>query len=200
MRRALLALALTALTARAAAEAAAQAPVAPGDRVRVDLRPSGARVVGSVVASDADTLRLVVREGDRPDTLAVPTARLHGVWRSAGHRTHVARNALVGAGSGVAAGVLTAATYDEAADGGWFHITPADAGVIVGLAVGVPAAGVGALTGLARTEAWERVPLPAVRTAHAGLAVRPRVGTTRVPVRGAPPARALTVGLTLRPR
>ena len=77
----------------------------------------------------------------------------------------------------------------------------------VALVASVPATPIGARTGLVRTEGWAQVPASSARTVsrasspdRARLSVRPRVGTMRVPVRGAPPARAVTVGLTLRPR
>lgn len=101
-----------------------------------------------------------------------------------------------------AAGVVGALTADDD-DLNLVFQTPAQFGLAVGLVVGAPTTLIGALTGLVRTEGWAVVP-PAPPGAapgdRAGLTARPRVGTMRVPVRGAGPAGAVTFGVTLRPR
>ena len=186
------------------ASAAAQEPgLAPGARVRVHTYPDGARLVARLLAADADTLRVApIVDGVPQPALAMPRARVYRLERSTGRHRHVARNAGIGALVGVGAGLLGALTVDED-DLDWFLPTRSQYGLAMGLVVGLPTTTIGALTGLVRTEGWAAVPVPSARTAspdRAGLAVRPRVGTMRVPVRGAPPARAVTVGLTLRPR
>jgi hypothetical protein len=124
---------------------------------------------------------------------------VRAVHRSAGRHRPVLRNAGIGAALGVAAGaVATVATLDE--EFGFVFASPYEFGAFVGVAVGVPTTAIGALSGLIPVERWERVPLATPPPASGGLSVRPKVGTMRVPVRGAPPARALTLGVTLRPR
>ena len=204
MRRLLLPTAALALVLCGGTSAAAQGPEpAPGTRVRVHLYPDGSRLVARLIAAEADTLRLEPTAGAAPQpAIAIPRARVSRLERSTGRRRHVARNAGFGALVGVGAGLMGALTADED-DLDWFTPTRSQFGLMVGVVVGVPTTIIGALTGFVRTEGWAAVPPPAATTAspdRAGLTVRPKVGTMRVPVRGAPPARAITVGLTLRPR
>ena len=186
-----------------ASAAPSSAQVATGDRVRLTLDDQGPRRVGHVVRLRGDTiwLELPAARGTRPDTtFAIPLTGILRMERSTGRRRHVARNAGIGALVGVGAGAVGAATVDED-DRGWAFSGRSEFGLAVGLVVGVPATAIGALTGIVPTEGWEPVSSPNAPTRdRARLTVRPRVGTMRVPMRGAPPARAITVGVTLRPR
>ncbi len=213
----LVALALVALVASALP---LPAQVATGDRVRLTLDGQGPRRTGRVVRVRGDSLwlELPAARGTRPDTtFAIPLTGIVRMERSTGRRRHVARNAGIGALVGVGAGAVGAATVTED-DLGWFVSSRSEFGLAVGLVVGVPATAIGALTGIVPTEGWDVVPsrsggapsavAPSAAAPSAAapprdrarLTVRPRIGTLRVPVRGAPPARALTVGVTLRPR
>ena len=209
-----------ALVASAVPLVSLPAQVATGDRVRLTRDGQDARRTGRVVRLRGDTIWLETpaARGARPDTtLAIPLTGVRRVERSTGRHRHVARNAGIGALVGVGAGMVGALTVDED-DLGWFFATRSEFGLAVGLVVGVPSATIGALTGLVPTEGWDAVPSPSAAAPsttmpsatvpsatlpsrdRARLTVRPRVGTMRVPVRGAPPARAFTVGVTLRPR
>jgi len=181
--------------------AAQEVALEPGARVRVRDR-TAETYVGRFAAARDDTVWIATGRpapGATETRLGIPVGQVHRLERSAGRRRHVARNGGIGLLVGVAAGlVATAATIDE--EFGFIFASPYEFGAFVAVGVGVPAGVLGGLTGLIPTERWERVPLPAAPVAGAGLSVRPKVGTTRVPVRGAPPARALTLGVTLRPR
>ncbi len=205
------ALLLTPAALRAqSAEGGDMAPnLAPGDRLRVDVRGSRAPSRVRLVRATSDTLWVrawSVDPAGSGETFAVPLASMRRLQRSQGRHTHVRRNGGYGLAGGVLVGAVVGAMAGAADDGDdYFDISPAVGALVLGVVLGVPAGVVGALTGLAPTEEWTdvavlagpRVPSPSARD---GLAVRPRLGLTRVPMRGAPAARAFTLGLTVRPR
>ena len=186
--------------------------LAPGARLRVDVRGSRAPSLVRLVRATSDTLWIRGWNADpagSDGTFAVALASVRRLQLSRGRHTHVRRNAGYGLAGGLFVGGVLGAIEGANDDGDeFFEISPAEGALILGIVLGVPAGLVGALTGLPPTEDWTDVPLAASarvssharRTTHTAHTIRPRLGLTRIPVRGAPGARAITVGLTVRPR
>jgi hypothetical protein len=192
-------LVVAALSLPAAAPLPAQ--VVAGERVRVVPHGESGRV-GRVVRLRGDTLWLDVpaARGARPDTtFAIPLAGVRRIDRSTGARRQVGRNARIGAAVGGALGAITGAVAGARDD------MAGEAAIFIGAAFSMPGAGIGALTGLRRAEAWEPVSLPTrASTSRApssgGLSLAPRLRPTRVPRRDGTWTRAFAAGLTVRPR
>ena len=179
-----------------------------GARLRVDVLDRRGRQVVRLVRASSDTLRVrrwSAAPGGADDTVALALTSVRRLQRSRGRHTHVRRNGGYALAGGVLAGGILGAIEGANDDGEWFDLTPAEGALIVGVAIGIPAGMIGALSGLVPTEEWIDVALPADARVTSeprrdGLVVRPRLGLTHVPMRGAPAARAITLGLTLRPR
>jgi hypothetical protein len=202
-------LASTTLRAQPTAPPTAPTALAPDARLRVHPRVGRAPYLVRVVRVDPDTIWVRPWDADAARVatgeFAIPIADVRRLERSAGRRTRVLRNGGLGAAGGLIAGALIGAYIGATDEEGWFEISPAEGAILLGVVLAIPAGVVGALTGVFPTERWRDVPLPAPTGVSSGSLrgaprIRPRVGLTRVPVRGAPAARALTVGVTVRAR
>lgn len=192
---------LAALALAATAAPLPAQPVAAGERVRLVPHGETTGYVARVVRLRGDTLWLdaPAARGARPDTtFAIPLVDVRRLDRSTGTRRHVKRNALIGAAAGGAIGAITGAVAGAEDD------VAGEAAVFAGAAFALPGAGIGALTGLPRSERWEPVSLaaPASRDAASsgGVGLTPRIRPVRVPRRDGSWARALALGVTLRAR
>jgi hypothetical protein len=193
-------------TAPPTAPTALPTSLAPDARLRVHLRSARAPYVVRVVRVAPDTLWVRPWDADAAGVatgeFAIAIADLRRLERSAGRRTRVLRNGGLGAAGGLIAGALIGAYIGATDEEGWFEISPAEGAIFLGVGLAIPAGVVGALTGVFPTERWRDVPLPASPGVSSGSLrgaprIRPRIGLTRVPVRGARAARALTVGVTV---
>ena len=192
---------LTALALVASAAPLRAQVVLAGERVRVVTHGDPVSRVSRVVRLRGDTLWLErpAARGTRPDTtFAIPLVDVRRLERSVGERRHVGRNAWLGAAVGSALGVVTGLAAG-AADG-----VAAEAAVGLGTMFALPGAGVGALTGMRRTEGWEPVSLAARAATDRGpspsdvFRLKPRLRPTRVPRQGGTWARGFEAGLTVR--
>jgi hypothetical protein len=163
MHGALLALSLLAATAGAPVESAGNVPA--GTRVRVQ---ASRKLMGQVVASDAEHLRILV---DQDHTVVdVPVADIRSLHLSQGRRTR-GKAALRGAGwgllTGVTAGVALGLTLGDdhctGRPGYWgfdclLTFSAGEKAAALGVAGGVLGATLGALSGAVRPgEKWERL-------------------------------------------
>ena len=169
----------------------------PGERVRLVAHGDPVGQVARVARLRGDTLWLDVpaARGTRPDTtFAIPLVDVRRLERSVGERRHVGRNAWLGAAVGSAVGVVAGLAVG-AEDG-----VAAEAAVGLGMMFAAPGAGVGALTGMRRTEGWEPVSLAVRPPAYRGptpsdvFRLKPRLRPTRVPRRDGTWARGVAVG------
>jgi hypothetical protein len=187
----------------------AQAPppateLSGGTRLRVLPRAAARSYLARLVRATRDTAWVRAWAADTlsaDGAFAVPLASLRRLEYSRGTARHVGRNTLYGAAAGALIGGAIGAAAGQGDDGDILEVSAGEAAVFVGAVFALPGALVGALSGTRQTEDWAPVALPAPsRPASAGPSVRPRLGLARVPVRGAPPARALTLGITVRTR
>jgi len=149
-------------------------PVAPGTRVRVRASTLVAPLIANFLESRADTL-LFFEEGAGRGIWSVPVDKLQRLERSvghqSGHRPYILRGAAIGAGVGLAAGLIFAATLSPS-DPEREYNRPLTGGV--GALFG---AGIGGLVGSRRkAEQWAEIRLPRRMTLrtdprHVGLAV-----------------------------
>ncbi len=150
-----------------------QAPVAPGDRVRVTaptLAPK--RLVGTVVEMGADTCLLALEGHAAP--VALPLASVTIVEVSRGMKSNVVKGALIGGAvsGGIVLGLGLAAQGD---DSGWFEVTAGDVAIATAV-FGAVGAVIGGIIGAASSgERWQEVPLDRLRVgvmpAENGLSV-----------------------------
>lgn len=136
---------------------AGQAPT-PGARVRVTHPGEGVRL-GTMVALTADSL--VVRWAGSSDTAHMPLEQVTRLDVSRGmQRRNPAPRAgvgfLLGASIGAVAGLSSG--EDCSSTTGMICIGAGEAALLVGGALGVVGAVVGAASGIGRAERWERVP------------------------------------------
>lgn len=123
-------------------------PLEAGQRVRLTLDPGRSRLVGTLLAHDADSIRVQLQ----PDStaLVLARARVTSVDVSRGRHGHAGTGALVGL---VVGGVLGAAAGADC-EGDFLCPGPGAGAALVG-GTGLV---IGALIGvLDRTERWERV-------------------------------------------
>jgi hypothetical protein len=144
----------------------ADTSVAPGDTVRVtapslDMDDS----IGTVAALETDTLTVQVEE--RADALYVPLADVTKLEVRRGQKSRTGGGALIGAGVGAAAGVITALAACGDSNCEWDGDTTDVTGyvaVVFGAGGALLGAGIGALIGSAsKTDRWETVPLEEIR-------------------------------------
>ena len=135
----------------------AQAPVA-GERIRVRQAGEPSRV-GTLVALANDTL--VVRWENDSATARLPVAQVSQLDVSRGSQRRVmsrlGRGFMIGAGAGAVLGGVGGAMED--CEGELFCVGPAGGALIGGVVFGATGALIGALTGLAPSERWERARL-----------------------------------------
>jgi hypothetical protein len=186
------------------AQAAAPATLPAYARLRVHPRASARAYQARLVRMDADTVwvRPWSAAADAPDAaFAVPLASLRRLERFEGRSTHILRNTGIGAAAGALVGGAIGAIAAVQDDDSSIDFEPGPAALFVGAALTLPGAIVGALTGTVPTDDWRAVALPSeARREAAGPRVRPSLALVRVPVRGAPAARALSLGITVVPR
>ena len=129
--------------------------LAPGSRVRVSTASSYAPVVGTVIAQEADSLRLLVAGRGAP--VAVAFASIRDLEINRGRHSNAGRGALIGLGVGAGAGLLLGVAASSCGAEDW--ICPGPAAVpAMALLVGSLGTGIGALIGLtSSSERWERV-------------------------------------------
>jgi hypothetical protein len=203
-----LAAALLLASAPLGAQAAAPAEVPAGARLRVYVRGAPGHYLVHLARAGADTLWVRPVDASAASVTGefpVAVADLSRLRWLRGRRTHVLRNGGIGLGAGALVGAVLGAVHGASDDGAFIQFTPVEGAAFFGVLLGVPAGVVGALSGLVPTEQWSEVAVApdAPATAHpaaVGPLIRPRLGLTRVPVRGGPAARALSVGVTVHPR
>lgn len=165
MRRATL---FAALLLTPALGLAAQAPLHlhVGHRVRITTDSGSQWLVGALVAADEDSLQL--RTADNAPVVSVARRTVSRFEVSRGRLSNVARcaatMAAVGAGAGLALGLLVASQDAHS----WVHVGPGDVAQIAAI-TGAVGAGIGALAGLGQTERWK-----AVRLGRGHVALAPR--------------------------
>ena len=147
--------------------AAQEAPVSPGDRVRVwtaiDARgnPVGRPTVGTLSLWTADS---VVVDTGKNGGVTIPRSMVTRVDQSLGRRSR-GRSALRGAGFGLLIGGVGGAfsgliSGDD--EPGWFAFTAEEKALIGGIAFGGMGTVLGGVIGaLAPTDQWEQISLPA---------------------------------------
>ncbi len=137
---------------------AQESRVAPGTRVRFELR-SGERYDGRVISLGRDSLEA----GFPPNGVAAryPLGNISKLEVVSGRRRPVLRNALIGSAVGVVVGgVVGAASYEPCELGCWIGPNSAGESAALGAVVlGVPLLLVGGALGLIPRDRWERVPL-----------------------------------------
>jgi hypothetical protein len=135
----------------------AQAPVA-GERIRVRQAGEASRV-GTLVALANDTL--AVRWANDSATARLPIGQVSQLEVSRGSQRRVmsrlGRGFMIGAGAGAVLGGVGGAMED--CEGELFCVGPAGGALIGGVVFGATGAVIGALTGLAPSERWERARL-----------------------------------------
>ena len=138
--------------------AQANAPVQPGQRVR--LRSAVAQtpeLVGVVEAVRPDTL--LVRDDDRSVATAVPLTTVDRLQVSRGRHSHWVSGAGIGFVVGAATGAILGVAGHNESD--WI-IGPGASAFVGAVLLGPIGAGAGAAVGLmVKTERWETVPLAA---------------------------------------
>lgn len=181
----------------APAALAAQAPppateLSVGMRLRVLSRDAARSYLARLERATRDSIWVRALDADTLSAVAHPVAlaSLGRLEYSRGRSRHVGRNALYGMVAGALTGALIGGAIGASGGGDTPDVTAAEGAVFLGAVLVLPGGIVGAMTGAAATETWAPVALP----------LRPRLGLARVPGRGAPPARALTLGLTVRTR
>lgn len=145
-----------------------------GTRVRVTTIAPAPRVVGSLVAVDGDSVRIVK---SHRDTVALPLASVTRLESSAGRRPNYGKGAVIGGGVGLAVGLGLGAVGNGLAEG--LCETPSGCGNLgQSLAIGgTVGAGVGAgvgvlLAAVFKGERWQPVTRPGIGTRTIGLRLR----------------------------
>ena len=136
-------------------------PVTPGQRIRVIFAAGQLEVVGSLVAQDAESIRVQPNADVLP--LAVAQHDITSMERSAGTRGHAGAGAVLGLLIGGTAGAVAGSGCEDE----WLCPGPGGGALLLGGSAAI----VGALVGWAiRSERWEPVPAGGGGGVEVGLA------------------------------
>jgi hypothetical protein len=130
-----------------------------GSRVRITVdQPSKHSHVGTLVSTDADSLRFTTDTGG---LVAIPTGSVTRFERSRGRHSNAGRGALIGGVSLGAAGLILGVGASAESNSGWGPDIGAEEVVLATLIMGAAGTGIGALIGAAsKGERWEPLTIP----------------------------------------